>query len=260
MTWAYAYDVGPPGGTFVDILDFADSVRILDESTPGLRGSDPISQHVHGEVSSPRKFYSAITLSIEMQISGTNAAGAITHGDGEAGHRYENLGTMFRLFAGTQGKLVRLRRTSPHQGTVYMDMWLIDEPRPTQNRFMYRVNMRAPHPFWVGAADTGNTPTTLTVAGDAPIDDMVIDFTGGTDARLTLDATGDYIEIVGALPAGGVRVDVGTQSVTKITGGADYSNALRSLNPWWLELDPGANAVTLTGGGSVSVDWFTKWR
>lgn len=239
-------------------------VRIVNEFSLGFRGNDPISQYVHGEQSSPRKFHPAANLSLEMTLLGTNTAGVITHGDGAAGHYYENFSALKALLAGKQGQLVRLERTAPDLSTVYMDMWAVDAARSTQNRFTYAWPMRAPSPFWVGAADNGNTPTTLTPAGDAPIDDMIIDFTGTADTpRLTHDDTGDYVEIDGALPSGGVRVDVGAGTVVRISGGADWSNALRVNNPWWLELDPGANAVTVTqdsGSPTVSVDWFTKWR
>jgi hypothetical protein len=125
--------------------------------------------------------------------------------------------------------------------------------------------MRAPSPFWVGAADNGNTPPTLTVAGDAPIDDMIIEMDGATTLpRLTHDDTGDYVEYTGTLPSGGIRIDVGAGTCVRITGGADESQNLRVNTPWWFELDPGANPVTVSQGSglapTVTVDWNTKWR
>ena len=258
MAWDPAYKVGPPGGTLETILDYASGVRILAEWSLGFRGSDVMTQFQHGEESSPRKFYSAANLSVECVLRDTNSIGTITHVDGAAGHRIENFSELKRLFAGTQGSLVRLQRTFPDTGLTYLDMWQVGTVQPTQNRVTYSWPMRAPKPFWVGVADTANSGTTLTVAGDAPIDDMVIDFTSGTDPRITHDGTGDYIEIAGAIPGAGVRVDVGAGTVIQITGGADYSNNLRVNTPWWFELDPGANAVTPSAG--ITSDWFTKWR
>ena len=260
MPWTFDYKVGPPGGTLLSILDYATMVRFPSESVAGLRGSDPMAQYMHGEVSAPRKFYPARTFNVEIHLRETNNVGGVTHTDGAAGHIYENYSELVRLFSGGQNSLVRLERTAPDSGTSYLDCWQVGDVRESQSRLTFIWPMRAPSPFWVGAADTANTPPTLTVAGNAPIHDMVVNFTGGTNARLTHTATGDYIQIDDATPGGGVRVNVGTGAVTLISGGADHSNALRVNRPWWMILDPGANAVTLTGGGTVSVDWFTKWR
>ena len=257
-TWDPLYKAGPPGGTLISLSDYATGVRIESEWSVGYRGSDPIGQYVHGEDSSPRKFYPASNFTIECVLRDTNPAGAITHGDGVDGHRIENFQALKQLFGGAQGSLVRIERTFPDTGTTYLDVWQVDTVKPTQNRVTYSWPLRAPKPFWVGAADTGNSGTTLTPAGDAPIDDMVIDFASGTDPRITHDDTGDYVEISGAVPGGGVRVDVGAGTCIKITGGTDYSNFLRVNTPWWFQLDAGANAVTPSAG--ITSDWFTKWR
>jgi len=264
MSWVYDYKAGPPGGGLTSLLTYAAMVRIVSEWSDGYRGSDPVSQYVHGEESSPRKFHPAANLSLELTLLGTNAAGVIDHTDGAAGHYYENFSSLKALLTGKQGALVRLQRDAPDHGVTYLDVWQVDKARPTQDRLTYSWPMRAPRPFWVGAADDNNTGATLTVGGDAPVDDMIIDITGTTNTpRLTHDNTGDYVEIDGALPAGGVTIDVGAGTCVRISGGADYSNLLRVNTPWWMELDPGANGVTVSqvsGSPTVSVDWFTKWR
>lgn len=264
MSWVYDYKAGPPGAVLTSLLNYAAMVRIVSEWSDGYRGSDPIAQYVHGEESSPRKFHPAANLNLEILLLGTDSAGAVTHVDGAAGHYYENFSALKALLAGKQGSLVRLERTAPDLGDTYLDLWQVATVLPTQNRFTYSWPMRAPRPFWVGAPDNANATPTFTVGGDAPIDDMVIDFTGTAgDPRLTHDDTGDWIEIAGALPAGGVRVDVGAGTCVRITGGTDYSNLLRVKAPWWMEFDPGANAVTVSqtsGAATVTADWFTKWR
>ena len=258
MSWTYDYKVGPPGGALVSILDYATQVRILAEWSDGLRGNDPMPQYRHGEESSPRKFHPAATFAIECTLRETNSVGVVTHVDGSAGHVFENFGTLKSMFAGQQNSLIRLERDAPDSGISYLDCWQIDTARPTQNRQTYSWPMKAPHPFCTGTADNGNSGATLTPGGDAPIDDMIIDFASGTDPRITHDTTGDYVEIAGAVPAGGVRVDVGAGTCVRITGGTDYANNLRVNTPWWLELDPGANPITMSAG--ITVDWFDKWR
>lgn len=245
-------------------MDFCVSVRMLGEYSTGRRGSNPVVEYRHGESPSPRKYVRAANLVLETALRYTDSAGAVTHADGGPGHVMENLGELKRIFGGKQGQMVRLQRTAPDQGVVYLDVELLAEATPSQSRNIFTWPLHAPHPFWIGAADTGNTAPTLTVGGDAPIGDAVVKFTGtATDARLTLTSTGDYIEISGALPSGGVIVDVGAGTCVRISGGADWSNNLVVKSPWWIELDVGANAATVTqasGSPTVTVDWNEQWR
>jgi hypothetical protein len=60
-----------------------------------------------------------------------------------------------------------------------------------------------------------------------------------------------------------VTVDVGARTCTKISGGADCSDNLVVGSPWWMEFDPGANAVTESedsGTPSWTVDFALQYR
>ena len=261
MAWtAWVYKAGIPGGSLETLTDYCESVRIDPETAAGRRGSNPVVQYRHGEYSTPRKYVRAANLSLETVIRYTNSAGAVTHADGAPGHIMENWAHLKRIFGAQQGTLCRLQRTAPDYGDVYRDVELLADVKPSQARHIMSWPLHSPHPFWIGAADTGNTGATLTVAGDAPIGDAVITLTGGTDGGIVHTNSGASVEISGAMPAGGVIVDVGAGTCVKVTGGADYSNFLVVNKPWWFELDSGANAVTNTGGTSHSVDWITQWR
>ncbi len=263
-SWQWDYRAGPVGGAQGFFVDYALSTRIVAEFATGRRGKNPVVEYRHGEYPTPRKYVRAANLVLETVLRYTNSTGTVTHTDGAAGHVMENLGHLKRLLGGNQNTLVRLQRDAPDQGIVYIDVELLGEATPSQNRFTFTWPLHAPHPFWIGAADTANATPTWTVDGDAPIGDAVIKFTGTvTDARVTHSASGAYIEIAGALPAGGVEVDIGEGTCTKITGGADYSNYLVVNSPWWMELDPGINTVAVTqasGTPTVTADWYTQWR
>jgi hypothetical protein len=256
--WDYAWQAGPAGGTLSDLDDYCQKVRVVNEWSTGRRGSNPVVQHQHGAQFASRKYVRQTSLVLETALRETNAAGAVTHGDGRAGHTYENLSILKGIFGGLAGTLVRLKRTAPHIGAAYLDVEMLGEAVPTQARHIFGWPLTAPRPFWIGAADTGNTADPLVVAGDAPIDDAVVRLIGGTDAKLVVDATGDFLQIEGAMPGAGVSIDLSDGTCVQITGGTDYSNALRRSNSF--ELNPGSNDVTLTGGGTFSVDWNTKWR
>lgn len=263
MPWVYDYQAGPVG-SLEDLSDYCTFVRVLTEPSIGRRGKNPVVQYRHGESVSPRKYVRPAKVLLETGLRYTNASGVVTHTDGEAGHVFENLSHLKRIFGGLQDQTVRLQRTVPHQGTVYLDVELLADAAMSQARHVFLWPLRAPHPFWIGAADTGNTPPTLTVAGDAPIGDAVVKFTGTANgAKLTHDDSGAYIEIEGDLPTGGVVVDIGAGTCERITGGADWSQYLNPSDEWMIELDPGVNGVTVSqvsGTPTVSVDWYTQWR
>lgn len=262
MPWSYEdynYRAGP-AGSLESLLLYGNFVRLVAEWSTGRRGSNPTLAYQHGEFPSPRKFHRAANLAMEVGLRYTDDTGSITHTDGDSGHAYENLSNLKRLFAGLQGQLVTLERTAPHLGTVTMEVEMLADAVPSQERHVFIFPLHAPKPFWTGAQQTATSPPTITPAGDGPIDDMVIDLVGGTDTRLTHDTSGAYVQIDGANPSGGVQIDVGAGTAVRITGGADYSSFLRVATPDWFELDPGANAVTVSGGGTASVDFNDKWR
>lgn len=259
MAWDYDYQAGPPGGTLEALSDYCTFVRIIGETVAGRRGQNPVVQYRHGEYPAPRKFVRASSMMLETGLRYTGPSGTITDPDGAAGHVYANKAAMGRLLGAQAGQLVRIHRTAPHQGAQYKDVELLEQATPTQSRSIFGWPLHSPHPFWMGPEDLANVPPTLTVEGDAPIGNATIRLIDpATDAKLVVDSTGDFVQIVGALPAGGVTIDVASATATRITGGADWSNALRMSSAW--ELNPGANAVTLTGGGTCQVDWRTQWR
>ncbi len=264
-SWTFTYKAGPPGGALTTLTTYCYDTRIVAESTLGYRGRNPVLAYRHGESSTPRKFHPAANVLLETWLRYTDSAGAVTHTDGRPGHVYQNYGSVQKLLTGAQNALIRLERTAPDQGTVYMDVELVAEGRPTQAQHIIGWPLRAPHPFWIGAASAQQSPNTVTNGGTAPVMDAVVAVTGTANTpRLTHSATGDYIEIAGALPAGGVSVDVGAQTCTKITGGADYSDNLVVNAPGvWMEFDPGANTVAVTqtsGTPTFTVDFSLQYR
>ena len=262
--WDYLWKAGPAGGSLETLSNYCVAIRLPTEWSTGRRGSNPIVQYRHGEYPSARKYVRASSFILETHLRYTNSSGVVTHADGAAGHAYENLGHLKRLFGGVQDTLVRLQRTAPDQGLVYMDVELFGDALPSQSRHVFGWPLLAPHPFWIGTADTANATPTWTVGGDAPIGDAVVKFTGTANTpRVTHTASGAYIEIAGDLPTGGVEVDIGAGTCVKITGGADWSNYLVVNKAWWMELDPGANTVAVTetsGTPTVTADWLTQWR
>lgn len=259
MAWDWVYKAGPAGS--VETLgNYCLSIRVLAEFSTGKRGSNPVVEYRHGEYTSARKYVRASNLVLETAVRYTNSAGAVVHGDGAAGHVMENLGHLKRLFGGTQDALCRLQRTAPDQGTTYLDVELLGEANPSQARHIFTWPLHAPPPVLDRGSRHGKHRGD--VDGRWRRSDRgcchQVDWRYGR--RRHPHRIGCIGHDLGGDAAGGVYVDVGAGTCVKVTGGADWSNYLVVNKPWWFELDPGANAVTNTGGTTHSLDWFTQWR
>ncbi len=254
--WDWDYQAGPPG-SLETLADYSTAVRILTEWSTGRRSGNLVGQYQHGVILSPRQFHKASNFVLEVFPRYTNAAGAVTHVDGPEGHVIENLDNIKRLLGGREGEYARVQRDAPEQGTVYLDVLQLSDALPSQSRAIFAFPLQAPDPFWVGAAITPDTSSPVNNPGSAPVADAVITLNGGTNARFTHTRTGDYIQIDGA-PSGDTIIDIGAGTVEDSSNN-DRSNLLQTLNPWWMQFDPGDNAVSINSG-TFSVAFNAKYR
>lgn len=259
MGWDYVWKIGPKDGTLVAVSTYATASRLVGEVSAGRRGTNPVAQYRHG-THFVSKWAAPLDLMYEIAVRYTSAAGTVTHTDGAAGHVYENLAEIKRLLSGEQGGLATIQQTAPDWGTVQLDVEVASPPQPTQQRFVFGFLLHAADPFWRNTTLNTETGTSVVVGGNAPAA-PIIDFVSGTDMRVTHTGSGAYIQIDGAAPAGGVRVDVREGTCIKISDSTDYSAYLTVNKPWWMELDGGkTNAVTKSGGGTSTVKWYNRWR
>lgn len=259
MGWDYNWKAGPKGGTLVTLDTYASKIRQVAEIDTGLRGMDPLIQYAHG-ARWTRKWAGTKEIMLEIFLRYTNAAGAITHGDGAAGHAYENLAAIRGLFGGDQGSQATLQQTAPDWGTVLLDVDQLSPSMPTQARFVFGFLLYAADPFWRASSQSSSTGNPA-VGGNAPAY-PIIEFTvSGTDSKVVHDDSGASIQIDGTLPAGGVSVDCLAQTCTKISDGTDYSANLTLNKAYWMILDPdGTNTLTRSGGGTQTVKWNDRWK
>lgn len=262
MTWDYAWQAGPKGGTLSDLDDYCKWVRLAGggELIAGKRGTNQVSPYRHGTLVVEHKFNTELVVPLEMSFRYTNAAGTVTHADGAAGHFYENKATVERLLSGSKG-LATVRRTIPQYGVVEADVEMMGPSMTTQSRLSYLFMMNAHEGSWKSTTQTVDSSTPIANSGNAPVWDAVVDIVGGTDVVVTMTADGATITIAGATPAGGVKVDFGTGLVTQITGGADYGEFVSFNKPYGVILEPGDNAFTTAGTPtSVTFSFYPRIR
>lgn len=261
MSFDYAWQAGPDVAGLADLADYCNFVRLLSgaETSAGLRGENVLSPYRHGRIPVPEKYLTEKLVGLEVSYRETDASGVVTHPDGRAGHLYENRSTVERLLRGRKGQTL-VRRTAPDYGTVEIEAERFGPTLQTQDRFTYQYILRVPSGSWRSTTESSATTSPVTVVGDVPIGDAIFEIVGGTNVVWTFTADGATINVVGATPAGGVRVDLGAVDafpVTKISDGSDYGEFVWFGRKDYVVLEPGANAYTSTGGPTTLT---TRWK
>lgn len=225
----------------VELDDYCDRVVVVTEGMANREDSNFKVPGLDGELSFPNKLWDAGNVIMETFIRYTDEDGLITHADGAPGHVYENLSVLKRVL-GKNG-LVDLRRTAPDYGETSMMVELVQGPNEGSFPAHRIWVLKAPKPFWSGLTNVtiAATAGAHIPAGDAPVGDMVVTFSGNGKV-----AIGDeFVEIVGH-SGGAVVVDCGARTVLQSTTPRD--RWLHVFSNRWLKLEPGvAQAVTFTG-------------
>lgn len=259
MVWTgYDYRAGPEGGSLTVLSDLCENVRVLgDGAGTGLEGDDGDVQYLHGERVNPAKYTAAGLLSVELTFRRTSAAGTITHTDGAEGHLYENIALAKKIFYAPRA-LTILQRTAPHQGTVRVRGQMVQAEMigEIEWRLIWPMKVADP-PFWESTTliSAVNPVPTLAVAGNAPVDDVIINVSGGNTV-LTHTASGKSVGLSGAPMGGSINCRLGTA----FNGGTDLSEWISRSHPDYMELDGGETNAFSVSGGTATVTYRPKWR
>jgi hypothetical protein len=255
MSWAFAYTIDTNA-----ISDWCTAVRIATEVATFPRGEPIVLPFHDAGVEGLLRPGSSFDIPLEADLRYTNSAGAVTHVDGAAGHVYENRSNLLRYLTATDTRRW-LQRTAPHQGAVEIPFRLITPATSGVPHFRQLFFLRTLDAYWREQTQrTGVNPIpTITNGGDAPVADAIYTFSGfnGTQ-RLTHTPSGDYIEIVADTTVNSVVVDLLAGTVTQAGSPVPTVSELSSPRGIWLQ--PGSNAMSLSGSGSVAVDLYEKWR
>lgn len=232
----------------LDLRTLAHEITLVSgwDTFPGLKFSGTQYAYQHGEDISGRRWYQPRTIDLHLILLATDATGVVTTTPLE--HLQANLDALFAALHNSTGPLT-LTRTMPDGTTRTAEVRPLDAAPVEDGTGITKsvvLSLRMGYPFWHGATATvaGTGPLACTNNGNAPINDMVVTFT--TAGRVTTPA-GDYLESAAA----GAVVNVRTGEVTGTATPADIS----SNKPWFIQFEPGANSVAVTGG-SKSIQYF----
>lgn len=261
MGWQYDYSLndsrGASSGTLVeDLMTF---LRIAPEKSSPKRGRNVTVPFRHGEIGSARKWQPGFAIPTEGHLRYTNSLGVVTHFNGGPGHVYENFHLWSQLVLGGQTQLW-LGRDDPHAGLVEIPVEVLIAPSTTSPRNRMFTQFQTRWPFWYEETPRLALSTSFTLGGTAPVADAILKVVGGTDVKITHDQSGDYFQIEGATPAGGILIDCGERKATNVTGGASAEWQVEKSVPHWMEFEPGSVTFTVAGGGTVTVDLYEQHR
>jgi hypothetical protein len=234
------------------------NIEVVDgwDQFPARRGGSIGVAHRHGSFVNPRRTSEPRIITLAVRVLPVDATTGLVSTTGPE-HLQENLDIVLGLLWGSAELLIS--RVMPDASTREINAEVLSAvdatATPTSTRLLI-VELECAYPFWHETpiiADDGNSGAfTLTNNGNAPIGDAVVTFSG--ISKLTHDDTGDFIEITAGA---GVVVDVGARTI--LDGATPVDNDFLTNSPWWIEIAPGLNNFTLTGAGTVDIDYFDSW-
>lgn len=124
------------------------------------------------------------------------------------------------------------------------------------------LNFEAASPYWRGQSRSANrsgSTIAATNSGNAPVRDATLTVVGAVTASVTVTATGMNWTWTGTLSAGqtlvvsGNTVTANGQPATVTINEGHTSDVL-------IELEPGANSLSVVGGASASLAWNDAWQ
>lgn len=235
----------------LDLRTLAHEITLVSgwDTFPGLKYSATQYAYQHGEDMSGRRWYKPRNIDLHMILLATDATGVVTTTPLQ--HLQANLDALFAALHNSTGPLT-LTRTMPDATVRTAEVRPIDASPVEDGTGITKavvVSLRMGWPFWHGAAAevSGTGPLAATNNGNAPVNDMLVTFT--TTGRITTPA-GDYVESAAA----GAILNVRTGEVTGSGTPADIS----TNKPWFIQLEPGANSLTVTGG-SKTINYFHSY-
>lgn len=116
--------------------------------------------------------------------------------------------------------------------------------------------------FWSDDQYTSTQPLSaatfsLSVPGDVTTNEVILEFAGGNNQRLTNTTTGDFVQV--NVNTGTTAAVVNVGSLTAAQGSTNIIDKVEvagySYGKYWMTLSPGINTFTLSGSGTVKIQY-----
>lgn len=227
------------------------------DSFPGVRLQTSEYAYQHGNRFDQRGFYKTRLLGLQMTIVPYDPDGSQTYSN-LSQHIQENVDAILGALHSLGN--ITISRTMPDttvrniEGRAIQAVPITDGPGVLGRNL--GLLMECGYPFWRESGQqsvSGETGAFIaTNDGNAPINNMVVTF--NSPGRLTHDDSGDYIETD---TDNSIVVDVGPRTVK--LGSTFKDNRFGYNAGWFLQMEPGDNDFTVSGGGDVDMTWYHSW-
>lgn len=236
-------------------------------TTPGKRGGNVAVPGRHGAIRTPGKRFDQGQVVLSMWVVGADVDGLVPVSGPARARLFEHVDMLTRLFGGDTVELVHTLPDGSQRRTVGEVTDTIDfTTTAAGSRAEFAVALTVPGAFWTDPADvtatytgTGTWQPAEFGGATAPMDELAVTFTGGTNPRIT--SGGVWVQYSAVLAAGqSITLDCATW---QLTGGGglvpDHSRVEHSGDARWFVLAPGLGAsdvpeavVSQTGVGAMS--------
>jgi hypothetical protein len=239
------------------------------EVLPVVRGENAQVPQRRGRIWVP-KTVDQVTRTLAMWVRGSDVDGDISN-DPTAQFN-ENLRAIKRLFADTSQQLEIEKKVRYLDGLLTLtgrashDGGMSPEWQGHRTIATFSVDLVFADPYWYGALESDVVPSgggPLVNPGDVRADAMTITLTGPLTNPILKNMSHPakpYVKYTGTIGAG-VTVVLDTEEFTALLGSTNVIGAISHAGtPRWMELLPGTNTMTLTGGaGSATVAYHPPY-
>lgn len=249
------------GGTLVD----SPAISMVNHNNIwGLPGRRGFNSELLGQPGSRhrRKLPRPRLMTLSVSVWDRDDQGTITAPNGKCEELEDNMDTLLGLLGGGRGGQFMIQDDRQDSTTRWImaeagEAFFVEGPLFGELHAAYTLlcPVTCAYPFWQSEtlnSDTLSGADTLTNAGNAPIYNSVLTYSG--DGTLTNSDDGDTLEVDGS--SGSVIVDIGERTVTQ--GGSAADGLLIPSDPTWMVFGAGTTNVnaTVSIGASYRDHWW----
>lgn len=183
-------------------------------------------------------------------------------GSGSSGETIRDQLDELRALIGAVGTLIRQPKTGGDGNqSITARLLAVRQQKTTELYAEIDVTFEAVYPYWHGASKSANrvsTTISATNGGNAPVRDATLTVTGSATS-VTVTGTGINFTWTGSI-SGGQQLVISGNSVTANGSPSKVTINSGHTRDVLIELESGANTLTVTGGASASLSWYDTWQ
>ena len=257
----------------IELMTLAYAVESMPFSVPARRGDNIPIPYRDGARNVTRKPFESRTEVLNMWVGWRNTSGALPGGKTKQQQLELNIEYLKALFATSGQVALKIGMLDSTYRTAQAEVIsaISFQKDPAFTRAKMSVELLFADPFFYGETlvtetinlTSGSVSTSLTNAGTAPVKKGTITITGVTSNCKINNTTNSISCTYTGVLADAVEAVISLTNQTVLIGGENYLGFLTHLgDPNWFVLNPGANAITITGdtsGGTVKLEYYPAY-